>query len=86
MKKIATLCCFLHLTLLLSAQEPPKKQKLFTGMYFQWGYNLEAYSRSTIHFKMGNGDNFKLHKARAHDSNDFDAILSRNTITVLAFT
>jgi hypothetical protein len=75
MKKIATLCCFMNFILFLSAQESPKKQKRFTGMYVQWGYNLEAYTRSTIHFKMGNGDNFTLHKARAHDSNDFDAIL-----------
>jgi hypothetical protein len=77
MKKIAALCCLMSFCMLLTAQETSKKQKRFTGMYVQWGYNLEAYSRSTIHFKMGNGDNFKLHKARAHDSNDFDAILEK---------
>ncbi|HTD94001.1 MAG TPA: hypothetical protein VK644_09325 [Chitinophagaceae bacterium] len=58
------------------AQET-KNKKWFTGMYLQWGYNLDAYSRSTIHFKMGNGDNFKLHHARAHDSNDLDAVLEK---------
>ncbi len=44
------------------------------GMYIQWGYNTEAYTRSNIHFKMSNGNDFILHHARAHDSNDLDAI------------
>ncbi|MET0637664.1 MAG: hypothetical protein ABWZ25_16665 [Chitinophagaceae bacterium] len=55
----------------------PKKNKLFKSMYLQWGYNLDAYTHSTIHFRLSNGDNFKLHKARAHDSNDFDAIYNK---------
>lgn len=49
----------------------------FKGMYFQWGYNIESYSRSDIHFKMSNGDEFILHHAKAHDSNDYDAILRK---------
>ena len=44
------------------------------GMYLQWGYNVEAYTHSNIHFKMSNGDDFILHQARAHDRNDFDDI------------
>lgn len=44
------------------------------GLYLQWGYNSEAYTRSTIHFRMSNGNDFTLHHARAHDSGDFDAI------------
>ena len=43
-------------------------------MYIQWGYNTEWYTKSTIHFKMSNGNNFKLIKAKAHDSPDLDAI------------
>ena len=46
-------------------------------MYFQWAYNTEAYTRSTIHFKMSNGDDFTLHKAKAHDSPDYDAMLEK---------
>lgn len=46
-------------------------------MYLQWGYNTEAYTRSTIHFKMSNGDNFTLHKARAHNKPDLDAVLKK---------
>lgn len=43
-------------------------------MYFQWGYNTEWYTRSNIHVKMSNGNNFTLHKVKAHDSPDLDAI------------
>lgn len=46
-----------------------------TGIYVQWGYNREWYTRSTIHFKMHNGNNFKLVHAKAHDKPDFDAII-----------
>lgn len=43
-------------------------------MYLQWGYNTECYTRSNIHFKLANGDDFRLLKARAHDKPDMDAI------------
>lgn len=52
-----------------------KKNKLVEGLYFQWGYNTEWYTKSTIHFKMGNGNDFRLHSARAHDKPDMDAVL-----------
>jgi hypothetical protein len=51
-----------------------KKNMLINGMYLQWGYNTEWYTKSTIHFKMSNGNNFKLHHAKAHDKPDLDAI------------
>ncbi len=51
-----------------------EKKKLFTGMYIQWGYNAEGYTKSNIHFRMSNGNNFTLHHAIAHDKGDFDAI------------
>ena len=57
----------------IHAQKKPSR-KLINGIYLQWGYNAEAYTRSTIHFKLSNGDDFKLHRAKAHDSGDFDAI------------
>lgn len=46
-------------------------------MYFQWGYNTERYTRSNLHFKMSNGDDFILHHAKSHDSKDYDAILKK---------
>ena len=52
-----------------------EKKPLFYGMYFQWGYNRESYSKSNIHFSMSNGDRFTLHRAKANDSPDFGAIL-----------
>lgn len=56
------------------AQTKKKKEPFFKSMYFQWGYNTEWYTKSNIHFKMSNGNNFTLHKAKAHDSPDLDAI------------
>ena len=48
-------------------------------MNLQWGYNTEWYTRSTIHFKMANGDNFKLIKAASHDKPDMDAVWKNPT-------
>ena len=48
-----------------------QKEKLLKGMYLQWGYNKDWYTRSNIHFKLSNGDNFQLHNARAHDRPNF---------------
>lgn len=41
------------------------------GMYGQWGYNRDRYSRSDIHFT-GEDYNFTIHQARAHDKPDFE--------------
>jgi len=49
---------------------------LIKGMYIQWGYNTEWYSKSNIHFRLGNGDNFVLHNAKAHDKPDMQAIVN----------
>lgn len=46
-------------------------------MYLQWGYNTETYTKSNIHFRMSNGNNFTLHHAVAHDKGDFDAIYKK---------
>ena len=43
-------------------------------MYIQWGYNTEWYTKSNIHFRMPNGNNFTLHHVKAHDRPDLDAI------------
>lgn len=52
-----------------------QQKRLIIGMYLQWGYNTEWYTKSNIHFKLANGDNFTLIKAKAHDKPDLDAIL-----------
>lgn len=57
--------------------EAQKKKRLIYGMYAQWGYNTEWYTRSNIHIKMSNGSDFTLHKARAMDKPDMDAILKK---------
>jgi hypothetical protein len=44
---------------------------VFSGIYLQWGYNRDAYSRSDIHFQNGSQYDFIIHKAAAHDQPDF---------------
>lgn len=73
MKKLSFLL-LLSFTCILSFAQ---KGKLLKGMYIQWGYNKEWYTKSTIHFKLGNGDNFKLIKAKANDRPDLDAIYKK---------
>lgn len=46
-------------------------------MYVQWGYNTEWYTKSNIHVSLNDGSNFTLHKAKAHDKRDFDAIYKK---------
>jgi hypothetical protein len=60
-----------------------KKRKKWS-FYGMWGYNREAYTRSSIHFKnngtAGPNDpvhgsyDFTIHDVKAHDSPDFDKI------------
>ena len=49
------------------------------GMYFQWGYNREWYTKSNIHVRMSNGNDFVLHNVMADDKPDFDAIINNPT-------
>lgn len=52
------------------AQLIPKPQ--YGGFYFQWGYNRDRYSKSTIHFWEEGKYDFTLHKVTARDRPDFD--------------
>ncbi len=61
----------------ISFAQKKEKKPFFYGMYLQWGYNTETYTRSNIHFKMSNGSNFTLHRVKAHDSPDMDAITKK---------
>jgi hypothetical protein len=60
--------------LLSSLHALAQKRMHLKGLYAQWGYNKEWYTKSNIHFSLSNGDNFTLLKAKAHDRPDFDAI------------
>ncbi|MBP9097180.1 MAG: hypothetical protein KBF74_00050 [Ferruginibacter sp.] len=74
MRKLFFLLFTLINTASISAQ---KKNRLIEGVYLQWGYNTEWYTKSNIHFRMPNGNDFKLHHARAKDRPDLDAILKK---------
>ena len=54
-----------------------QKSTFFKGMYIQWGYNTEWYTKSNIHFKLGNGSDFTIHHVVASDKPDFDAIIKK---------
>jgi hypothetical protein len=56
----------------LQAQFLPKAH--FSGMYLQWGYNRECFSRSDIHFFNGSEYDFTIHRAKASDKPDFEGL------------
>ena len=76
MRLLIILCC-INCSILSIAQNKKKSEPFFKAMYFQWGYNTEWFTKSNIHFKMSNGDNFTLHNVAAHDATDFDAIYKK---------
>lgn len=74
MKKLSVLVFFCVLTVSVFAQE---KSKFLSGMYIQWGYNTEWYTKSNIHVIIPGGTDFTLHKAKAHDRPDLDAVYKK---------
>ncbi len=74
MKKLLLLSFLLVISFSLFSQ---KKKHTFSGMYLQWGYNTEWYTKSNIHFTMPGGTNFTLHNAKASDRPDLDAIYKK---------
>ncbi|MBK7434508.1 MAG: hypothetical protein IPI66_11835 [Chitinophagaceae bacterium] len=57
-----------------------KKKIHLDGLYIQWGYNTEWYTRSNIHFNSvvnGVNHNFTIYRAKAHDRNDMDGIYKK---------
>ena len=74
MKKITVLSVLLMISISVFSQ---KKNRVLSGMYLQWGYNTEWYTKSNIHFTMPNGTNFTLHNAKASDRPDLDAIYKK---------
>jgi len=79
MKKTTVMLLAVLAATTLNAQTKKKKEPLFKGMYLQWGYNTEWYTRSNINVRLSNGSNFTLHSAKAHDSPDMDAIAKEPT-------
>jgi hypothetical protein len=77
MRSIFISISFCVITLSAIAQNTSKKEHFFKGMYIQWGYNTEWYTKSNIHFTMSNGNDFILHNVVAHDATDFDAIYKK---------
>jgi hypothetical protein len=81
MKKLT---CFILLSCLIFTTTAQKKNKLLTGMYIQWGYNKEWYTKSKIHFNSvvdGVPHNFTMSKAKAHDRPDLDGLI-KNPIEI----
>ena len=74
MKKFIYVVVAILLTFSANAQKDKKK---VYGMYIQWGYNMEWYTNSNVHFRLANGDNFTLYKAKAHDKPDFDVVFKK---------
>jgi hypothetical protein len=55
-------------------------KRLLKGVYVQWGYNREWYTKSTIHFKgavNGISHDFKLYRLAGHDRSDLASIPKR---------
>jgi hypothetical protein len=57
-----------------SAKAQLFSKPVFSGMYLQWGYNKDFFSRSDIHFSNGGEYDFTIHDAESHDRPDFQAI------------
>lgn len=64
---------FLSLLILFSHSTFSQTFKIH-GMYLQWGYNREWYTKSNLHVKMSNGNDFILHSVTAKDKPDYEAI------------
>lgn len=98
MRKILLLCslaaCLMPLKNAAQNSEPERK-KPKGNFYISWGYNREAYTRSTIHFR-NNGNpelkdqfgvyDFKIYKAKAEDRPDFYALTDIKNFTIPQFS
>jgi len=71
-QSIAVMLALLLMTCELHAQI--FKKPSVSGIYLQWGYNREWFSKSDIHFSDGLAYDFTLVGAKATDKPDFDAI------------
>ena len=72
--RYACLALLLLLSNPVSARKIPKPH--ITGIYLQWGYNRNKFTKSDLHFKKGSDYDFTIHNAKAHDSPDFGSFIS----------
>jgi hypothetical protein len=61
----------LLLNITVDAQFIRLSKPVFGGMYFQWGYNRDWYTKSDIHFKDGDKYDFTIYDVVAKDKPDF---------------
>lgn len=71
MKNIWLALCLLLTTGTAEAQL--FRKPIIYGMYLQWGYNRDKFSKSDIHFTKPGEYDFTIHDAVAHDKPDFEA-------------
>lgn len=82
-KEIVTVSKFSSLFIFLfisSIAAMGQKKFGIKGMYLQWGYNTEWYTKSDIHFKgavNGVPHDFTAYNVKGVDQNDFDAIFKK---------
>ncbi len=80
MKKITLIVALILSFFIQILAQSASGKRLLKGMYFQWGYNTEWYTKSTLHFK-GSVDgiphDFTLYKLNGHDRNDMASIAKR---------
>jgi hypothetical protein len=68
--RITLLALSLFASICAFSRSFPKPQ--FNGMYFQWGYNREIYTRNDIRFQNGDAYDFTIHDVKGHDKPDFE--------------
>jgi hypothetical protein len=71
MQKIVGVLLLLMMTKFSFGQS---EKKIFKGMYIQWGYNREWYTKSNIHIKLSNGSDFIMHNVVASDKPNFESV------------
>lgn len=71
MHKLILPCLFMLLSITAHAQFIKLSKPAFGGMYFQWGYNRDWFTKSDIHFKDGDKYDFVIYDVVANDKPDF---------------
>lgn len=73
MKKVLFLLLVVLVAQDVNAQLIKLEKPHFSGMYFQWGYGRDKYTKSDIHFSDGDNYDFTLYDVPAKDKPDFSA-------------
>ena len=71
MQKLTLPLLMLLLSISAEAQLFKLSKPQFGGMYFQWGYNRDWYTKSDIHFRDGSNYDFVIYDVVAKDKPDF---------------